>query len=101
MQTRGPWKVAIVFGHLRLMAKNHDTLIRSAKRGETEAAEAGDRTFANLAGGLAEHTTELTCCSDEFDAWLRAEGQWQRNPGTTADLMAASLVRTVCARIIS
>ncbi|MCS6850573.1 MAG: triphosphoribosyl-dephospho-CoA synthase, partial [Gemmataceae bacterium] len=36
----------------------------------------------------------------DFDAWLRADGQ-RRNPGTTADLVAASLFAALRQGILS
>jgi triphosphoribosyl-dephospho-CoA synthase len=71
---------AILFAQLTLLAKHPDTLIRR-KCGLAEAQEASRRAAAVLAGREA---------FADFDAWLRAEGR-RRNPGTTADLLAACL----------
>ena len=53
----------------------------------------GRRGLATRRGGpgrrLARSRPGPRCC-DEFDAWLRAEGH-ARNPGATADLVAAAL----------
>jgi triphosphoribosyl-dephospho-CoA synthase len=75
---------AIVFCHLNWMARHPDSLI-ARKRGQTEAEEASRR---------AQRVLD-TWCGDwsqlaELDAWLRAEGH-ARNPGTSADLVTASL----------
>lgn len=74
--------------HLHLMAAFPDTLI-ARKRGQAEAEEAAQRARkvldldwpASAAGRLAFR---------DLDAWLRAVGN-RRNPGTTADLVTASL----------
>jgi triphosphoribosyl-dephospho-CoA synthase len=71
---------AIIHCHLTLLAKHPDSLI-ARKRGLREAEEASRRALAVLEG-----RTEIA----DLDTWLRAEGRG-RNPGTTADLVAASL----------
>ena len=82
------WEQAIVFCHLELMANFPDTLI-ARKRGQAEADEAARRAAAVLAAEWPA-TPESHRFLSEFDAWLRAVGH-QRNPGTTADLVTASL----------
>jgi triphosphoribosyl-dephospho-CoA synthase len=79
---------AIIGCHLELMARYPDSLI-ARKRGQVEAEEAArraqealERSWPNDARGQAAVV--------ELDRWLRAEAN-QRNPGTTADLVAASL----------
>jgi len=74
-----PLEKAIVHCHLRLLATLGDSLIER-KCGPAVAEEARQRAAAVLAGGDVF----------EFDAWLRADGH-RRNPGATADLVAASL----------
>lgn len=79
---------AVVTVHLALMARHADTLI-ARKRGALEAAESARRAAQVLAAGWPTAGGGW----DEFghfDAWLRAEGN-ARNPGATADLVAASL----------
>jgi triphosphoribosyl-dephospho-CoA synthase len=71
---------AIVHCHLTLLAKHPDSLI-ARKRGIPEAEEASHRAWVVLEGRASVA---------DFDAWLRAEGRG-RNPGTTADLVTASL----------
>jgi triphosphoribosyl-dephospho-CoA synthase len=79
----GALEPAIIACHLHLMAHHPDSLI-ARKRGQAEADEAARRARAVLdAGATAPAVAEL-------DAWLRAEGH-ARNPGTTADLVTASL----------
>jgi triphosphoribosyl-dephospho-CoA synthase len=79
---------AIIHAHLHLMSRFPDTLI-ARKRGRAEAAEAARRATAVLAAGWPKTAASRTAL-EELDGWLRAEGH-QRNPGTTADLIAASL----------
>ncbi len=51
--------------------------------------EAQERAADVLAAGWP-HTDAGNKAYDTFDAWLRADGH-RRNPGTMADLMAATL----------
>jgi triphosphoribosyl-dephospho-CoA synthase len=81
LQRSGSLEGAILFAHLHLMADHPDTLI-ARKRGWAEAEEAAGRARAVLDSGLAE--------LNAFDVWLRGEGH-ARNPGATADLLAACL----------
>jgi triphosphoribosyl-dephospho-CoA synthase len=76
----GSMEGAIIRAHLMLMACHPDTLI-ARKRGPAEAAEAAARARRVLEGRAA---------LAELDGWLRAEGNG-RNPGATADLIAAGL----------
>jgi triphosphoribosyl-dephospho-CoA synthase len=78
----------ILFCHLQLMAHHPDTLI-ARKRGAAEAAEAAERCRQVLDAGWPQGREGLRLFHD-LDAWLRAEGHG-RNPGTTADLVTASL----------
>jgi triphosphoribosyl-dephospho-CoA synthase len=83
------WETAIIAAHLNLMAKHPDTLI-ARKLGPREAEEAARRAAAVLADGWPE----LEVGREQFaalDAWLRAANHHARNPGTTADLVAAAL----------
>ena len=70
----------IIAAHLCLMSRFPDTLIER-KRGMAEAQESARRA-AEVLGSRAR-------CG-EFDAWLRERGN-ARNPGATADLIAACL----------
>jgi triphosphoribosyl-dephospho-CoA synthase len=81
LQQTGSLEGAIVSAHVQLMARHPDTLI-ARKRGAAEAEEAARRARQALGQG----GTALA----DLDAWLRAEGRG-RNPGTTADLVTASL----------
>jgi triphosphoribosyl-dephospho-CoA synthase len=79
---------AILFAQLRLLSRLPDSLI-ARKRGPAEAAEASNRAEAVLRARWP-HTLAGWVALRELDAWLRAVGH-QRNPGTTADLLTASL----------
>ncbi|MBV9817046.1 MAG: triphosphoribosyl-dephospho-CoA synthase [Solirubrobacterales bacterium] len=76
-----PTLEAIADLHLWLLASRPDTLI-ARKAGRAAAREVADAAGEVLRG---ERTAE------SLDAWLRAEGN-RRNPGTTADLVAATLL---------
>jgi triphosphoribosyl-dephospho-CoA synthase len=79
---------AIVYAHLRQIANSPDSLIQR-KCGPEVAKEATDRAAAVLkSGSPGDPSYEKTV--SEFDKWLRADGH-RRNPGTTADLIAAGL----------
>jgi triphosphoribosyl-dephospho-CoA synthase len=70
---------AIVSAYLLLLAARPDTLI-ARKRGRAVAEEASRRAQEAM----------VTRDFDAFDAWLRGDGH-ARNPGATADLIAATL----------
>ena len=82
------WEQAIIRCHLDLMARHPDTLI-ARKRGQSEANESARRAAAVLAAGWPSRP-ESQRLFTELDGWLRAVGHG-RNPGTTADLVTASL----------
>jgi triphosphoribosyl-dephospho-CoA synthase len=82
------WEPAIVGLQLELLSRHADSLI-ARKCGVETAAEASRRASAVLSAarpGTREAQEELS----RFDRWLRADGN-RRNPGTTADLIAAVL----------
>jgi triphosphoribosyl-dephospho-CoA synthase len=79
---------AVVGLHLSLMARLPDTLI-ARKCGLELAAESARRAQAALDAGWPE-TPAGAAAAAELDRWLRADGH-RRNPGTTADLVAATL----------
>lgn len=82
------WQHAIVYLHLWILSLWPDTLI-ARKCGVTIADEASTRArslIARAADMTEVDSTEL----QNFDTWLRADGH-RRNPGTTADLIAATL----------
>jgi triphosphoribosyl-dephospho-CoA synthase len=82
----GPLDEAIVRAHLQQMAREPDSLILR-KCGPEVAVESQRRARAVLAG-------EQTAA--ELDQWLRTDGH-QRNPGTSADLIAAGLFAAMLA----
>jgi triphosphoribosyl-dephospho-CoA synthase len=88
MKRTGSMEEAILYAHLCLMARYPDTLI-ARKCGAVEAMESALRTRAVLDKDWP-HTPEGRDALADLDAWLRAEGR-RRNPGTTADLIAACL----------
>ncbi len=82
------WHNAVVGLHLRLMARNPDTLI-ARKCGWDEARQSAARAQAVLDAGWPDSALGQSQCG-ELDNWLRA-GDNRRNPGTTADLVTACL----------
>lgn len=81
-------ETAIVAAHLTLMARRPDTLI-ARKRGQPVAEESARRAAAVLTAGWPDAPGSSAAIRD-LDAWLRADGH-ARNPGATADLVAATL----------
>jgi len=82
------WETGIVRLHLTLMAEVPDTLI-ARKCGLETAREAARRAQDVLDAGWPATPAGRDRFA-EFDSWLRSDGH-RRNPGTTADLVAASL----------
>lgn len=78
----------IIGSHLRILAHHPDSLI-ARKRGRAEAEDASHRAQAVLQLGWPDASAAREAL-EEFDTWLRAEGN-ARNPGTTADLVTAGL----------
>jgi triphosphoribosyl-dephospho-CoA synthase len=83
----GSIETAIVGAHLQLMACLPDSLI-ARKRGRAEAELAASRAKRVLDLGWPDVRAKEAF--EEFDHWLRSEGS-SRNPGATADLIAAAL----------
>jgi triphosphoribosyl-dephospho-CoA synthase len=83
---------AVVVAYMTVLAKHQDSLIARkcgpivAKRASDHAAE----ILASAAPGQPEWDDRVA----EFDFWLRSDGH-RRNPGTTADLIAAGLFVTL------
>jgi triphosphoribosyl-dephospho-CoA synthase len=88
LSATGSIEGAIVFGYLHLLASQADTLI-ARKRGLAEAEEASRRARDVVDAGWPQRR-EGWVALRRFDDWLRAEGH-SRNPGATADLVAACL----------
>jgi triphosphoribosyl-dephospho-CoA synthase len=83
-----PLGEAIVWAHVRQLAQCPDSLI-GRKCGTQIAAEATRRAAEALASEKRSQSAFREALN-EFDTWLRADGH-RRNPGTTADLVAAGL----------
>jgi triphosphoribosyl-dephospho-CoA synthase len=83
-----PLATAIVYAQLRQMAAEPDSLILR-KCGMPTAREASDRAAGVLEAGQPGSEAFENALS-HFDFWLRSDGH-RRNPGTTADLIAAAL----------
>jgi triphosphoribosyl-dephospho-CoA synthase len=79
---------AIVHAHIAQLAATPDSLI-ARKCGPDVAEEASRRAAKVLATGGPSDDGFRQALAD-FDIWLRADGH-RRNPGTTADLIAAGL----------
>jgi triphosphoribosyl-dephospho-CoA synthase len=88
-QGRGvPLGEAIVHGYLQSLATSPDSLI-ARKCGLAVAQEASDRAAAVLQSGQPG-SSQYQDATAELDFGLRGDGH-RRNPGTTADLVAAGL----------
>lgn len=94
---------AIVFAHVAWMAEQADTLIQRkcgqdvARQAQTMARRAIDAIDLTDSEGLPSdsdltrsHVETFWERVGELDFWLRSDGH-RRNPGTTADLIAATL----------
>jgi len=79
---------AIVHAFVRLLAEYPDSLI-ARKCGLATAEEAAARAARVLAAGSPGEEAYGRALAD-LDFWLRGDGH-RRNPGTTADLIAAAL----------
>jgi len=99
LQRVAPWLVegrergwsltdSIVHAHLRLMSEEPDSLI-IRKSGRALAEEASRHAARVLDSGAPQDESYLRALED-FDFWLRAD-EARRNPGTSADLIAAGL----------
>ena len=77
----------IVAAHVRMMSECPDSLI-ARKCGLDVATEASDRAAAVVAHEIG--TEDYHRAIADLDFWLRSDGH-RRNPGTTADLIAAGL----------
>ncbi|HLJ11669.1 MAG TPA: triphosphoribosyl-dephospho-CoA synthase [Planctomycetaceae bacterium] len=82
------WEKAIVELQLEMMARYPDSLI-ARKCGADTAREASHQARAVL-NAIRAVSSSAHDDLRRFDDWLRSDGN-RRNPGTTADLIAASL----------
>jgi len=85
---RLPLSTSIVHAHVRQMAAAPDSLIQR-KCGLAVARESSQRAAHVLSVGIPGERAYDQALQD-LDAWLRGDGR-RRNPGTTADLIAAAL----------
>jgi triphosphoribosyl-dephospho-CoA synthase len=88
VEATGCLEGGIIHAQLHLMARHPDSLI-ARKRGGAEAQASAERARAVLEAGWPKSEKGRKAIA-ELDEWLRAEGN-ARNPGTTADLIAAGL----------
>jgi len=86
------WEAAIQVTHLQFLAKYPDSLI-ARKCGIALAEEAGRRAAEVLAAGFPASDKGKQAFL-ALDAWLREDGH-ARNPGTSADLVTASLFAAI------
>jgi triphosphoribosyl-dephospho-CoA synthase len=86
----GGWKLAeaVIHAHVRLMSQQPDSLI-ARKCGLEIAHQSARRAAAVLDSGAPGEENYQRALGD-LDFWLRSDGH-RRNPGTTADLVAAGL----------
>lgn len=82
------WRKAIVHTQLMLLDRYPDSLI-GRKCGASVAREVSRRASEVLRAGPPDGTRYEQKLA-ELDVWLRADGH-RRNPGTTADIIAAAL----------
>lgn len=78
---------AIVVAHVTMMARFPDSLI-ARKCGEATAVQSQQHALRCL--DQLQSPTDFWKTVQELDFWLRSDGN-RRNPGTTADLIAAGL----------
>ncbi len=79
---------AIIEAYLRLLARHGDSLVER-KLGRATSKQLSDRAGMVLASDAMDGELGDQALAD-LDFWLRADGH-QRNPGTSADLIAAAL----------
>jgi triphosphoribosyl-dephospho-CoA synthase len=92
-----PLGQTIVRSQLRMMADFPDSLI-ARKCGPAVARQSATMAAAALAAGQPGEEAYERALAD-FDFWLRSDGH-RRNPGTTADLLAAGLFAALLTGII-
>jgi triphosphoribosyl-dephospho-CoA synthase len=85
--------LAIVHAQMQLMSRHPDSLI--ARKCGVEVAQQSAAYAQRVLESGSAGSDEYAAALDDFDFWLRSDGR-RRNPGTTADLLAAGLF--VCLR---
>jgi triphosphoribosyl-dephospho-CoA synthase len=86
--TEQPLSEAIVRAYLELLAQHPDSLV--ARKCGPEVAAQVSAGAATVLAALRHGEDAYHACRAEYDFWLRADGH-RRNPGTSADLIAAAL----------
>ena len=89
---------SIIHTHLQLLSQHADSLILR-KCGPETAKQVSTIAGQVLAAGSPGDESYFEAVAD-FDFWLRADGH-RRNPGTTADLIAAALFAGLRDNLIS
>ena len=89
---------AIIHTHLALLARYEDSLIARKCGSETAGRASAMANKVMAAGGPGEGSYYDALA--DFDFWLRADSH-RRNPGTTADLIAAALFAGLRDRLLS
>lgn len=94
LDAREEWNLtdAIIWTFLKVMSEWPDSLI-ARKLGGRVAQESSARAGAALASGFPGDAAFLDAIS-ELDFWLLSDGH-RRNPGTSADLIAAALFSAI------
>lgn len=92
-----PLGQTIVYSQLKLMSEFPDSLI-ARKCGDAVAEQSAALAGAALAAGQPHDTAYVRAVAD-LDFWLRSDGH-RRNPGTTADLLAAGLFASLLTGVI-
>ncbi len=87
-----PWEVAVIRFQMRLLASTPDSLV-VRKCGQDIAMELQNRAVAVAESDWPNEPSGWNLLL-QFDQWLRADGH-RRNPGTTADFVAAGLFAAV------
>jgi triphosphoribosyl-dephospho-CoA synthase len=83
-----PLGEAIVIAFLELLAEEPDSLI--ARKAGLDAAREVSHHAATILDSRRHGDDAFQAMRAEYDFWLRADGH-RRNPGTTADVIAAAL----------
>lgn len=91
------WEEAVIALQLWMLSRWPDTLI-ARKCGPSVAEEASARARKVIEQSSSSAKIPLDALQ-EFDAWLRGDGH-RRNPGTTADLIAAALFAAARDRLV-
>ncbi len=93
-----PLELSIILTFLGILARHGDSLI-ARKCGEATSQDAARRSRKLLEAGWPDLPAGEQHLED-LDAWLRADGN-RRNPGSTADLIAAVLFLARASGILS